>query len=288
MNDLQAPFVDAIDHLDLPDIDLTAAVLDRINADDLDADDRDPDPDPHPDPDPDVDGREDGDGSSSSSTWLPALLGAAAMAAVGLIVATTPVGEAVADWFGIGSTAFEIEEPDDNSGAGGADGLGDAGDADRDATPDLGRQVLPVPDIVPIESLGRPDAVFDDSRRGRTFVWDTGDGSRLRLSARSTAESTLAIKSLASADDVEFLTVHVPNEPGVARPYPAVWVGAPHTLSFPVDGLDLELTVDAGPVLIWVNDDDGVELRLEGAGGRDEAVGYASQVSEGTELLPPG
>ena len=107
----------------------------------------------------------------------------------------------------------------------------------------------------------------------------------LLLSARSTTTSTWAVKSLAAEDDVEFFTLSVPNDPFAPRSLVAAWVGAPHKLSYPVEGLDLELSVDAGPVLIWVDDD--VELRLEGA-GRDEAVRLAVEASEGTELLPAG
>ena len=155
----------------------------------------------------------------------------------------------------------------------------------RSSTPDLGEPVVPTPDIVPIRSLGRPDAVYDHPRRGRTYVWDRWT-EPLVLSARSTATSTWAVKSLAAEDDVEFFTLSVPNEPFAPRSLVAAWVGAPHKLSYPVEGLDLELSVDAGPVLIWVDGD--VELRLEGAAGRDEAVGLAVETLEGTKLIPAG
>ena len=265
MNDLQAAFADAIEHLELPDVDLTPAVLDRI-ATDRATSDRTAGASPAAEP--------------GSRIRRAVLVGVVAVAVLGVTLAVTPAGQAVADWFGIGSTAFEIDDPGavEEDGSGGADS----------STLDLGQPVLPIPDVVPIESLGPPNAVFDHARRGRTYVWNTGTGSEIRLSARSTTGSTLAIKSLASADDVEFLTVEVPNEPGVPRPYPGVWIGAPHTLSYPVEGLDLELIVDAGPVLIWVNVDDDVELRLEGATGKADAVALAAEVTEGTELLPPG
>ncbi len=262
MNNLEEAFADVIENLDLPEVDLTSAVLDGIES-----------------------GPDAGVGSSAPaattgavsgtgpSRWMVMAAAATVVFAVGLALATTTAGRTVAAWFGIGATAFEVDEPGESVGA---------------VETGFGAAVEPVPDVVPIESLGRPDAVFDDVRRGRTYLWTAEDGGELRLSARSSAGSTLAIKSLASADDVEFLTVEVPNEPGVPRPYPGVWIGAPHTLSYPVDGLDLELIVDAGPVLIWVNVDDDVELRLEGAEGKAEALRYATQISEGTELLPPG
>lgn len=283
MNDLQEVFVDAVEHLELPDVDLTAAVLDRISTDAVDS---------HPNggvteaaspamvTDPDV------------GIGRVAMAGAALLVALGLILVVTPAGRAVADWFGIGATVFEVDEPEVGEnpelGENPEAGENSAGDADGASTLDLGRHIQPTPDVVPIESLGQPDAVFDDPRRGRTYVWNTVTGGQLRLSVRSTTESTIAVKSLASADDVEFLTVEMPTESGVSRPFSGVWVGAPHTLSYPVEGLDLELTLDAGPVLIWVNADDDIEFRLEGAATKDEAVGLANEILAGTELLPPG
>lgn len=273
MNDLQDPFVDVIEHLDLPDVDLVPAVLERLAADEA---------------------AETGTGDGQrSSSWLPALVGAAAVLAVGLIVVITPVGQAVADWFGIGATVFEV---DDSNGEdlGIQDGPGDTASEPAETTAStavsadsLGVPVEPVPDIVPIESLGRPDAVFDDARRGRTFVWnDNGTGSVLRLSVRSTFKPAWSVKSLASESDVEFLTVEVPVADGLTRPEPGVWISAPHKLTYPVDGLDLELTIDSGPVLLWVHDD--IEFRLEGAGDKAEALTLAAQTRPGTELLPAG
>lgn len=268
MNDLKEAFVDAVEHLDLPDVDVTAAVLDRISTGDVDPLGSHPDDGAPAATSPDA----------SARIGRPALVGAALVLALGLILAVTPAGRAVADWFGIGATVFEVDDSDaDEKGSGGAD------DA---STADLGRRIQPAPDIVPIESLGQPDAVFDDPRRGRTYVWDDGGGQALRLSVRSTDTSSWAVKSLAAEDDVELFTLEVPNEPFAPRSLMAAWVGAPHTLTYPVEGLDLELRVDAGPVLIWV--EDSVELRFEGAVGKDEAVGYAIETLEGTELLPPG
>ncbi len=261
MNDLQEAFVDVIEHLDLPATDLVAGVLDSLES-------AEPSDAPGGELRPDADGRR----------LAPALAAALAVAVVALVAVATPVGQAVADWFGIGATAFEVDtDPDRRS---------PSTTESSSLGIDLGEQVVPTPSIVPIESLGPADAVFDDPRRGRTFVWGDGPGAPLRLSARSITTSTLAIKSLAAEEDVEFVTIVAPNEPFVDRPLPGVWIGAPHTLSYPVEGLDLELTVDAGPVLIWVDGD--VELRLEGTAGQAEAMTLAAETVEGTELLPAG
>lgn len=268
MNDLRDSFVDVIGELDLPEGDLVPGVLDRI--------------------DPTVRL----EAPRERGRLLPVLAGLAAVLVILLTAVATPVGDAVADWFGIGATTIEVD-PD-------ADPVLDRDEAETDGEDsssseestfvDLGERVVPVPDVSPIESLGGPDAVFDDPRRGRTYVWDrssgSGSDSALRLSVRSTFEPAWSVKSLASEEDVEFLTVNVATSDGLSRPEPGVWISAPHRLTYPVDGLDLELTIDAGPVLLWVHDD--IEFRLEGAVDKTEAATLAEQTVPGTDLLPAG
>ncbi len=251
--DLESRFVDVMSRLDLPETDMVADVLGRIN-----------------------------DGNEAQPTepvgrCLPRLTltaaAAAAVLAVGL-AAFTPVGPAVADWFGIGATGFEVDGGTDRTD--GTDS-GEGGTNDFAAAPGA-----PLPDFAPIESLGRPDNVVDHPQRGRTYIWDDGAGNQVHLSARIADGSILSVKSLAAAEDVEFVTISPAHQSPSEDQLPGVWIGAPHELRFPVDGLDLELTVDSGPVLIWVDDD--VELRLEGAPGKAEALTWAAETVEGTRL----
>ncbi len=251
MNDLSTTFVDVIDRLHLPEVDLTPGVLDHITAETAaPAGPASPQP---------------------RSWWNRPVVAAAVVLLLGLVVVTTPVGQAVADWFGIGATRFEIDPTVEDNGASG-------GTVGSNAVPG-GVPADPDPDIRPIESLGRPTAVLDHRQRGRIYLWEGDDGESLSLSVRQVDNSIQSIKSLAGADDVEFLAV----ERADGRELFGVWVGAPHELSYPIEGLDVELSVDSGPVLIWLDGD--VELRLEGPADRSEALTLAAEITDGTSLL---
>ena len=122
MNDLQEAFVDVIDHLDLPEVDLTPAVLARIAQEPIDGARDEVEP-----------------GGPGIRTRGAMLVGVALVVALGLVMATTPAGRAVADWFGIGTTAFEVDESgDDESGAATTElATPDLGEPESGAAPEL-------------------------------------------------------------------------------------------------------------------------------------------------------
>jgi len=289
MNQLETDFVDVIDGLDLPDVDLASAVIERIDR-----------------AENDIALVRPGGTRDRRAAWFgaqPTGLSAVA-AAVALIVLTaaavlalTPAGQAVADWLGIGSTGVEII---DGTGDGDADdgesgvqpGSNNDGGADQLSidTDSLGDEVRDSA-ADPISSVGPPEAVFDDSRRGRSYYWQPEAGAALLLSVRST-KAALAIKSVVGAEGVEFLTLGADESDDSAEGLPALWIGDPHGLRYPGDEVDLnlEMTLLSGPVLIWL--DAEVEYRLEGVADRTTATDLAREVmagvEKGTELVGPG
>lgn len=277
MSNLEQNFVAVIDNLDLPDVDLVDDVLDQIAATNARAGNSP-------------------DNSRRADRRRRMLVAVAATAALvmALTLTVTPVGEAVANWFGIGATAFDV---DDRHDGGAADTAPPPTEADGDSTPGsnqsdpvppppslsedaLGDPVEPMPAVTAVASLGPPDAVFDHAGRGRSFLWRDVDGSPVVLSARRT-ESVLSTKTLAAADQVEFLSIR--TEPDEQPPMPAVWISEPHELNVAVDGMNLELAFSAGPVLIWIDND--VELRLEGVADKGRALALAAETTRGTQLL---
>ncbi|MDH3293237.1 MAG: hypothetical protein OER95_02825 [Acidimicrobiia bacterium] len=257
MDPVAATFVAVIDRLDLPDVNLVDDVLERLVEFGVQA----------------------GDGGRHNRFGWGLRLAAVVVVLVATltVLVMSPVGEAVADWLGIGATGIVIEEGRETGSR----------DESSPSTGEghLGRLVVPRPAGTPIPSLGPPDAVHDHPFRGRSYLWQHVVGRRVVLSARPT-DSPLSLKSLAAADDVEFLNVD--RQPGAAseRTMVGVWIDAPHQLSLPVEGLDLDLTLVAGPVLIWV--DGKVELRLEGANDRQQALALAAEIVDGTSLTPGG
>jgi hypothetical protein len=186
-------------------------------------------------------------------------------AAVIIVVATVvgvvaPVREAVASWFGIGSTGVErVDE---------GDGRGDPGDLpflstylapiDRaTAEQELGAQ-LPVP-----ERLGPPPVLGTPPEGGVVMAW--ADGATTLWVQRNRQRPAEMVSKLLTVDD-RFERIDDLGEDA------AVVEGA-HVLETPLRRLA------AGTVLIWL--DDGFEYRLESDLGVDEMTAIAHEISPG-------
>jgi hypothetical protein len=180
---------------------------------------------------------------------------AAAVVAVALIlgVAIAPARRAVADWLGIGSTEVRTD-PGHAAPPAGLPTLADgavAVDADA-AAAELGRPLPPV---------GRADAAapqYAIPAEGGVLVRWPGRGETLWVHPGADRAVGFFTK-FASAD----ATIERVDDLGDQ----ALWLGDSHVLETPGRALA------ARHVLLWV--DDGLELRLEGDGTRDEMVGIA-------------
>jgi hypothetical protein len=190
-------------------------------------------------------------------------VGAVAAAVLGVTVAggvgITPVREAVADWFGLGSTGFERVAP------GGADPTGlpplEAGlpiVSRTDAEAVLGR---PLPHLDPSRlGLGDPERIALPPEGGVLLGWDRGATS---LWVRTT-EDPAATRMRKLLDDSDAV------QPVAGLGEGAVSVTGDHVLATP------HRRVAAGSVVLWI--DEGIEFRLESDLGVDAMVSIARGV----------
>jgi hypothetical protein len=188
---LETRISEAIDALDVPDVDLGEAVLARLQV----------------------------DPSKHRRSQRPAYAAALPVLALSVlaVLLIAPARDAVAGWLGIGATEIrqvdDIEIPEELS----VDSLGTL--ASTVATAELA--------VDPIPPLGPPMRVFDDADRGRSYTWrptvehpSIGDTDvAIVLSVRQ-ADRVLSFK-LAGAD------VEVVN---LADGTLALWVGGVHPL----------------------------------------------------------
>jgi hypothetical protein len=194
--------------------------------------------------------------SPGARTARRRVVAAAIAAGVGLGVGAgvAPVREAVADWFGLGSTGFERVAPED---ADAADPHGlpplDAGlhsVSESAAESVLGR---PLPSFAGT-TLGEPDRIVLPPESGVLLVWEK-DATSLWIKSNEDPAYVLVDKLLDSYDTVEPL-----DDLGEG----AVFVEGDHVLATPYR------RVAAGTVVLWV--DDGLELRLESDRPVDDLV----------------
>ncbi len=209
---------------------------------------------------------------------------------VALILAIEPTREAVADFFGIGTTRVEIVPEEDLS----ADLPGNA-----ELTATTQRSTLtadsseantidgtePAVDADPIPMLGSPVEVADlGVARGRRYTWpadedlpplgDTETG--LILSVRR-AEGPLDVKRVASEAELVMVSIDYAGVPTVG-----LWIGSDHEL---ITAGSTE-PVLSEQVLLWAAD--GIQYRLEGDLPVDRMQQLAQSVEGGTDLLQPG
>ena len=257
---LEEQFAATIDELDLPDVDLVAAVVTAVVE-------------------------------PPAGVRRPRRLAIAAaivVAVVALTLAVEPAREAVADWLGLGSTRGEIVPtgelsdglPANAETEPGAPAAGDA--ADDQSAPEVSNHSEV---RNPIPELGPPTAVADVSvARGRRFTWPAGAGLAplagsdvgAILSVR-VAEGELDLKRLLGDPELEFLTIALDG-----AELPALWIGSEH--EYVAAGTDDPVLADR--VLIWVVD--GLQYRLEADLPLDEMTALAGATEEGTDLLRPG
>ncbi len=191
MTSLEERFVDAVDHLELPEVDLSPGVLAQL------------------------------DGGRHRTDWPRRLAIAAAVALLAAAAATLaiePAREAVADWLGIGATKVEI----DPGGSGPAD-LPPSATLDPGQPSDVALDPLP--------PLDPPDTTSDlRTGRGRRFGWSAGPdlpplgGTEVGavLSVR-TVDGALDMKSLFGDELIQDVLLDVDGSP-----ISALWIGASH------------------------------------------------------------
>ncbi|MDY7104141.1 MAG: hypothetical protein S0880_23400 [Actinomycetota bacterium] len=189
---------------------------------------------------------------TSARRVLVAAVALAALASAGLVVA--PVREAVAGWFGIGSTRITSGDP-------AVDATGAVAFLDERyleaLTPDEAEARLGAP-LPSSADLGAPDLVAAPAEGGVVLAWD-GDAVSLWAHRVPGVEGgALLEKFLFSEDDARSVD-------GLGDRAAVVRGG--HVLVTPFR------TVDAAATVLWV--EDGVEYRLEADLAPDELVALA-------------
>jgi hypothetical protein len=191
------------------------------------------------------------------------VVGAAAAAVLGVTVAggvgITPVREAVASWFGLGSTGFERVAPDeaDPTGLPPLDaGLPTVSRTEAEAV--LGRP-LPHLDAARL-GLGEPDRIALPPEGGVLLGWDRGATSLWVRTTVDPAETRMR----------KLLDDYAVIQPVADLGEGAVSVAGDHVLATP------HRRVAAGSVVLWI--DQGIEFRLESNLGVDATVSIARRV----------
>jgi hypothetical protein len=211
---------------------------------------------------------------------------AASLVVVVTVIAVTPARDAVARWFGIGSTQIEIVP----TTAPGQDAAGTSAAEPGEANINTVVGATDVLEIVqsnadPIPALGLPETAFDGSAgRGRSYVWAATDdllalpGSDLGLvlSVRLT-DGVLDGKRVVVDVAIENVLIGSPT-----GPIRAIWIAGSHDYL----AAGTERAVTAERVLLW--EVDGLQYRLESRLTLDASVELAQLVVGGTELLQPG
>jgi hypothetical protein len=185
-----------------------------------------------------------------------AVAAAVAVAVLAAALAIEPSRQALADWFGIGSTIIRRVPETDLP-------------APR-TRPDLGREEPVRPGDAPLPALGPPAAAYRRGADVRSYAWAASPdlpalaGSDLGavLGVRP-AEGVPVTKLVPTGDPVEGVSVG-----GVL----GLWIPGDHVLLGP-DGTPTK----AERVLLWVKD--GREYRLEANIDRDRAVALAEKVA---------
>lgn len=189
---LETQFIDAIEDLDLPDVDVSAAVLNEITAT--------------------VPTR------GASTGWLLRAAAIVVLASAALIVVVEPTRTVVARWLGIGATTVEIDPnvqpetaPPPNIVVG----------AETDSAM-----------WNPIPLLGQPTSVSTSGTGTSTYFWAAGggwasftdDGVGVSLSVRGVAGAP-SLKIASGEEDVQ----HVEIDTETSTIF-GLWVGADHLL----------------------------------------------------------
>jgi hypothetical protein len=184
-----------------------------------------------------------------------AVLGVTVAGGVGL----TPVREALASWFGLGSTGFERVAPDeaDPTGLPPLDaGLPTVSRTGAEAV--LGR---PLPHLDAARSgLGEPDRIALPPEGGVLLGWDRGATSLWVRTTEDPAETRMR----------KLLNDYAVIKPVADLGEGAVSVAGDHVLATP------NRRVAAGSVILWI--DEGIEFRLESDLGVDAMVSIARGV----------
>jgi hypothetical protein len=205
--------------------------------------------------------------------WSPAsrgrgggrrVVGAAAAALLGVTLAgglgTTPVREAVADWFGFGSTGFERVGPDeaDPTGLPPIDaGLPTVSRTEAEAV--LGR---PLPHLDAARfGLGEPERIALPPEGGVLLGWDH-------------AAATLWVRT--TEDPAETRMRKLLDDYATVRPVADLGEGAVSVVGDHVLATPHRQVAAAGSVVLWI--DQGVEFRLESDLGIDAALSIARRV----------
>jgi hypothetical protein len=233
MNDVElgARLHDLSAQLDLPEVDLVDAVRAGIEA----------------------------NGASSHRRHRGTRLAVAAAVIVAVLVAAIAIGpsrEALAHWFGIGSTiirrvpATELPAPR--------------------ARPDLGREEPVRPGDAPLPALGPPVASYLRAPDVRSYAWAASPD--LPALAGSDLGAVLSVRPAGGAPVTKLVPVDEPVEGVSVGGAFGLWIPGDHVMLGP-DGTPTK----ARRVLLWVKGDR--ELRLETNLDRDRAVALAEQVA---------
>jgi hypothetical protein len=196
------------------------------------------------------------------------VVGAIAAAVLGITVAAgvgiTPVRQAVAGWFGFGSTGFERVPPgeaDPTALPPLAAGLPIVSRTDAEAV--LGR---PLPHLDPSRlGLGDPERIALPPEAGVLLGWDRGATSLWVRTTEDPAETRMR----------KLLDDYAVVEPVVDLGEGAVSVTGSHVLATP------NRRVAAGSVILWI--DEGIEFRLESELSMDAMV----SIARGVDPTPP-
>ena len=213
---LERRFVDAIDHMDVPETDLVASVLDRIAP---------------------VPARS---ATPVLQRWLrrPVLaLAALVIVTVIAVSAIAPARQAVANWLGIGATQVVEEDTGPLPTTASATALGEPVEQRTN-------------ELAPVPGLPATFEIFDDEVRGRSYTWASsanlpaipGTSLGAVLSVRPTSNPI----TTKTGPVVESVTINF-----AGREVAALWIDGPHLYLPPGAGEPL----GAAKVLVWEADD---------------------------------
>jgi hypothetical protein len=228
--ELGARLHDLSAQLDRPDVDLVGAVLARVET----------------------------GGAASRRRSRGARLAVAAVVVLAVLAAALaiePSREALAHWFGIGSTIIRRVPASDLPSA--------------PTRPDLGREEPVPPGDAPLPALGPPEARYTQAPDVRSYVWPAG--ADLPALAGSDLGAVLSVRPSDGVPVTKLVPVGDPAEAVSVGGVPALWIPGDHVL-LGSDGTPTK----AQRVLLWVVG--GRQYRLETNVDRDRALALAATV----------